>query len=167
MDLWVIRHAIAVDRQDDATDAEDAARPLTARGARRFRRSVRGLARLGVKLDRVVHSPWVRAAETAALLDDLLDGDPADARVATPLLTTPPRADLLGTIASTGAARVAVVGHEPWLGELVALLTTGAPALGEALPFKKGGAAWLDGTLAPGGMRLRAVLPPRVLRRVR
>jgi phosphohistidine phosphatase len=167
MDLLVIRHAIATDRVEGATDAEDAARPLTERGRRRFRRCVRGMVRLGLQVDRVVHSPWTRAVQTADLLGPIVDGELDELRTATPHLAGPPRADLLGVIASTGAGRVAVVGHEPWLGELVAMLTAGAPTLGEAIPFKKGGVACLEGTLAPGGMRLRALLPPSVLRKIR
>jgi phosphohistidine phosphatase len=62
--------------------------------------------------------------------------------------------------------RVAVVGHEPWLGELIALLTTGESRHGETIPLKKGGVAILEGAPTPGGMTLRALLPPRVSRRL-
>ncbi len=36
---------------------------------------------------------------------------------------------------------------------------------GEALDFRKAGLMWLDGSAVPGGMTLRAVMPPRVLRK--
>ena len=68
--------------------------------------------------------------------------------------------------AATAVPRVGVIGHEPWLGELIALLTTGEPRHGETLALKKGGVALLEGTIAPGGMRLRALLPPKILRRL-
>ena len=35
-----------------------------------------------------------------------------------------------------------------------------------AMVLKKGGVIWLDGTANPGGMMLRAQLPPRVLRSI-
>jgi phosphohistidine phosphatase len=62
---------------------------------------------------------------------------------------------------------VAVVGHEPWLGELIGWLTAGDPRAGEALVIKKGSVSWLEGSAVPGGMSLRALLPPRVLRALR
>jgi phosphohistidine phosphatase len=60
--------------------------------------------------------------------------------------------------------RIALVGHEPWMGELVAWLTTGTPADGSVFAFKRGGVAWLEGALQPGQMVLQAFLPPKVLR---
>ncbi|MCB9560246.1 MAG: histidine phosphatase family protein [Kofleriaceae bacterium] len=166
MELLVIRHALAVERAEGASAADDAARPLTSRGRRRFRDVVRGLQRLGFATDRVLHSPWQRAVETADLLEPLVDDDLDDVRVATPHLAAPPRAELFALIAERGA-RVALVGHEPWLGQLVALLTVGAAEQGDTMPFRKGGVAWLEGSATPGGMQLRALLPPRVLRRIR
>lgn len=160
MQLLVIRHAIAVERGEDDTDEEDAARPLTKRGRRRFARAAQGLERLGLDVERLLHSPWRRAVETAELLAPLVRGE---AR-ATRALTTSPRAELLAELSAPGDARVAVVGHEPWLGELVGLLTCGATTHGDALRLKKGGVAWLEGTPTPAGMRLRALLPPRLLR---
>ena len=161
MELLVIRHAIAAERTADVADAE---RPLTNRGRRRFRQVVRGLGALGLAVDLVLSSPWRRASETAALLAPLGADDLGP--VVTPHLAGPPRAELLSAIAGAGVARLAVVGHEPWLGELVAMLTTGEPRHGEAVPFKKGGVAVLAGTATAGGMVLRALLPPSVTRRL-
>jgi phosphohistidine phosphatase len=166
MELLVIRHAIAVDRFEGTGEVEDAARPLTDRGRRRFKQAVRGLEKLGARVDRVIHSPWTRAAETAELLAPIVDGDLDDARVETASLAGPPRAELFGELALLGEARVALVGHEPWLGELVALLTCGASSHGESMRFKKGAVAWLEGAPTPAGMDLLAFLPPRVLRSI-
>lgn len=162
----MIRHATAVERIEGASDADDAARPLTDRGRRRFRLVVRGLRRLGLDVDRVLHSPWTRAAQTADLLGRLVAGDLDEVRRVTPHLAAPPRAELFADLAAAGGDRVAVVGHEPWLADLLSLLTTGSTAHADALPFKKGGVAWLDGTASPGGMKLIAFLPPRVLRAI-
>ena len=58
---------------------------------------------------------------------------------------------------------VAVVGHEPWLSELIAWLVVGEPADGDArFRMKKGGVAQLRGTPRPGRMQLRALLPPKL-----
>ena len=161
MELLVIRHAIAVERSPEIDDAE---RQLTDRGRRRFRQVVRGLRTLDLRVDRILSSPWRRAAETADLALSLLrSGGSIEACAA---LTQSPRAELLSTIAATAVPRVGVIGHEPWLGELIALLTTGEPRHGETLTLKKGGVALLEGAATPGGMKLRALLPPRVLRRL-
>ena len=62
--------------------------------------------------------------------------------------------------------RIAAVGHEPWMGELCAWLVTGDPDLGDRFPFKKAGVAMLEGTPEPGGCALRAIWPPKTLRRL-
>jgi phosphohistidine phosphatase len=164
VDLYLIRHAIAVDREDWGVDRPDADRPLTPEGIVRFDAAVAGLDRLGVRFDRVLHSPWRRAAETAARLRPLVDGHSA----ASALLCTPADAVTARAVLAEcgGARRVACVGHEPYLSELLhCLLPHGAGAPPMALRWKKGGVAWLDAeTPAPGAFSLRAFLPPSVLR---
>ena len=61
---------------------------------------------------------------------------------------------------------MALVGHEPWLSELLARLL-GSSDEGP-LEFKKGGVAIVDvrGRLEGGG-KLVAYLPPRLMRRLR
>jgi phosphohistidine phosphatase len=159
MYLYVVRHAAA---EDASPEADDTQRPLTEEGAARFRLVRRGLAADGVRFARVLHSPWTRAAQTAALLRKLVEDDRL---IATPLLCQAPRAELLALLAD-GSGPTAVVGHEPWLGELVAWLAFGDTRHGEALPFKKGGVAYLEGSPTPGGMKVIGLLPPRVLRRL-
>jgi phosphohistidine phosphatase len=154
--LYVVRHAIA---EEAAPGQDDASRALTTRGEKRLRRVVRGLRTIGVDFERVITSPWLRATQTAALLEPLCDEPP----ITTPLLTQPPRAELLALIAERGED-TAVVGHEPWLSELIAWLAFGDTRHGEALELKKAGVVWLEGSAVPGGMTLRALLPPRVLR---
>lgn len=66
MTLFLVRHAIAEDGVDDD------ARPISAKGRRRFQKIVQALAGLDVQLDRVVHSPKLRALQTAELMTPLL-----------------------------------------------------------------------------------------------
>ena len=161
MELLVIRHAIAAERSADVPDAE---RPLTERGRDRFRQVARGLRALDLRVDLVLSSPWRRARETAGLLGKLVIERRAP--ILTQHLAGPPRAELLSAIAAAGVARIAVVGHEPWLGELIAMLIAGEARHGEVVPLKKGAVAVLEGNAAPGGMVLRALLPPVVTRRL-
>lgn len=156
MDLYVIRHAIAV---PSTPELPDAARPLTPEGKKRFERVVRGLERLDVRFDRLYHSPWTRAVETADLLVRLCDGE----SVVELGLAREPTPELAARFEGPAAA---VVGHEPWLSELVAILLHGDRAHGQRFELKKGAVVILEGTPKPQGMRMRALLPPRVLRRL-
>jgi phosphohistidine phosphatase len=159
MQLFVIRHAIA---EDASPDLDDDKRELTDDGIRKLRQVVKGLRKLDLSFDRVLTSPWARAIHTATLLAPISDELP----IATDLLCGTPRAELLALIAERNED-TAVVGHEPWLSELVAWLAFGDTRHGEALVLKKGGVVWLEGSAVPGGMSIRAILPPRLVRAAR
>jgi phosphohistidine phosphatase len=159
--LLVVRHAIAAERGDDWPD--DDLRPLTERGVSRFQMALRGLDWVGIEIDEVWTSPLVRARQTAEMLAAVLGGPPVRALDA----LAPghaPEAVAAALDRATRRQRLAVVGHEPGLGELVAWL------LGAARPvsFKKGGACRLDvGALSRrGSAELAWFLPPRILRRL-
>jgi len=146
MDLFLIRHAIAEERRAGLLDAN---RALTDKGRTRFETMVKSLHRSGVCFDHVYHSPWLRAAQTAELLDPITEGP----FIETDELARAPRAELLALLEGQ---RVACVGHEPWMSDALSLLTTGDPnAL--SVRFKKGGVAWLRGTPHPAGMELRTL----------
>jgi phosphohistidine phosphatase len=159
MQLYVVRHAIA---EEAKLGQADGTRELTDEGRKRMKRVVKGMRALNISFDRVLSSTWVRARDTAAMLEPLCDADP----IFTDLLIQSPRAELLALIAERGQDS-AVVGHEPWLGELIAWLAFGDTRHGEALVLKKAGVVWLEGSAVPGGMQVRALLPPSVLRAVR
>ena len=151
MELTLIRHAIAEDGPDD----DD--RRLTAKGRRRFEQSVETLAELGVRFEKVLHSPKRRAVQTAELLTPLCDGE----LESTPLLAKAPSVELWELLEGE---RLAVVGHEPHLSALLSWLVTGEPS-GEHFELKKGAVAQLEGEPGPGGMKLLTLLSPKVLRR--
>jgi phosphohistidine phosphatase len=161
MELFLFRHAEAEPRTAELPDAR---RSLTEKGRARFARGTRGLERLGVEFDRIYHSPWLRAIESAELLSLCLEGE----TVVTPLLAQPPTRELLDLLEGE---QVAVVGHEPWLSDLFGWLVFGvrmidSEARTQTLDFGKGGLAWVAGKPAPGAMTLRGFLPPRALRRL-
>jgi phosphohistidine phosphatase len=154
MDLFVMRHGRALDA---AAGEPDATRALSDEGRRRLRRAALGLGVLGIEFDLLVHSPLLRAVQTAELLYDRCRGE---SRVEAGLARAPDRA-LLQSLADWqqgGAERVALVGHEPWLGELVAWLVTGATNAAASFPLRKGSLVWLSGPPRPGAMALRAAL---------
>lgn len=163
MHLFVVRHAIA---EDAEPGQDDTTRALSSDGVRKFKRGVRTLRELDWRFSRVLTSPWKRALQTAHLLAPVIDGE----TIETELLCDVPRADLFTLIAETAGMATdtrhatAVVGHEPWLSELVGWLAFGDTRHGGALEIKKGAIVWLEGNALPAGMKVRALLPPKVLR---
>lgn len=164
IELFLIRHAVAAERGPDHPD--DTTRPLTAEGIERFRRAVTGLRALGVGIDLVLSSPYTRARETAELLAAGLRPKP---RVVLVEALAPGHrpAHVAAAVeqhvgAGRGTSRVALVGHEPDLGELAARLL-GAKGRVE---FKKGAVCRIDvdRAMPAGPGTLRWLLPPRALR---
>ena len=161
--LYLVRHAIAADRGPAWPD--DAKRPLTHKGIARFREVVGGLRALDVKVDLVVTSPLLRAAQTAQLLVDGLAPAPT-LNIAVALSPGVPPARVAEALVAFPRSRtLAIVGHEPGLGELAAwLIGAGAP-----LPFKKGGVCRIDVAAASwrGAGHLQWFATPRMLRGVK
>jgi phosphohistidine phosphatase len=153
MDVFLVRHAVAEDGEDDA------ARPLSRKGARRFAQTARGLVELELPIATVLHSPRLRAMQTAELLSAPFE---AQLRVSAEL-DGPPSEALLDAL-TEGAA---LVGHEPHLSTLLAWLVTGDQRLARAFELKKGSVAWLSGEPRPGKMVLTALLPPFATRAAR
>jgi phosphohistidine phosphatase len=160
--LYLIRHAIAAERGADWPD--DDKRPLTERGVARFKECVRGLAWLDVQVDEIFTSPLVRAKQTADILAAGIGGKP----VIKILDALAPGHTATSVLAQLNKAarhrRIALVGHEPDLGELAAHLI----GSGRALPFKKGGACRID-IESLSSRRAGALdwfITPRVLRRL-
>ena len=137
--LYLVRHAIAFER-DDKKWPDDDKRPLTHKGSARMREIVDGLVELDVELDLVITSPLVRAQQTADLL---IAGwpDPPALTVSDALSTSGTPTDVAGALSRhTKLKNIALVGHEPGLGDLAAFLI-GAKA---PLAFKKGGVACIE-----------------------
>ncbi|MFW6369223.1 MAG: SixA phosphatase family protein, partial [Myxococcota bacterium] len=114
-----------------------------------------GLVRMGVRFDHLLHSPLLRAVETAQLLGDLSMSEP-EAKEA---LAEPPDEALLHEIGRLEGV-VAVVGHLPWVAEMVSWLTFGRVLEADRLHFSPGTIAALEGSPVPGGMRLAGLWQP-------
>lgn len=163
MKLILVRHAIATEREA-SPDLDDAARPLTPAGIRRFRRAARGFARLQITVDEVWTSPLLRAVQTAELLVQAM-GRPNSTRTASEL---EPGGSFDALLARLGGAAtltcVALVGHEPYLGDFATYLMTGSRF--GAVRFKKGAMAALAIASFEPPIRgqLQWLLAPRQLR---
>jgi len=162
VELFIVRHAIAAERGPEWPD--DSKRPLTDRGVERFREIVDGFVWLDVQVDVVLTSPLVRAKQTAQQLSAGLPSKPPVTIVdALAPGHVPPEMMEQVTRAGRGHHRIAVVGHEPDLGELTAWLL----GTRRAIPLKKGGACRIDlDTLSARHGTLSWHLPPKALRKL-
>ena len=162
-EIYVIRHAIAEERSEKWPD--DAKRPLTEEGMTRFRKAARALARIGVEIDVVLTSPLVRTRQTAEIFAAAFAPHPAVVNI-----------DALAPDGSSTAAiaelekyakkkRIAIVGHEPGIGDVAARLA----GMRRELEFKKGAIARIDvDSLPPKGPgALRWFLTPKLLKNLK
>jgi len=162
-ELYLIRHALAADRGDAWPD--DAKRPLTEEGMSRMRKAARGLARLGVSVDVVLASPLVRARQTAEIVASALAPRPTLVNAE----SLAPDGSFAAVIADlekhVRKTRLALVGHEPGIGELAARLIGSR----HAIEFKKGAVCRIDVTAIPpsGPGELRWLVTPKILRMIR
>ena len=161
-EIYLVRHAIAAERGDDWPD--DSKRPLTERGISRFKEAVGGLKALDETIEEVFTSPLVRARQTADILAAGVAGRPT-VKVLDALSPGHPPATVMAQLSKVAKRRcIALVGHEPDLGELAAFLI-GAR---RPLPFKKGGVCRIDvaSLSAKAAGTLVWFVTPKILRRL-
>ncbi|MBA3342630.1 MAG: histidine phosphatase family protein [Gemmatimonadaceae bacterium] len=147
MKLLVVRHAIAMDREEFAQSGKsDDLRPLTKKGVKRMRLIASGLRGQIENLYHLASSPLTRALETAAILADAYGIEKAE--VTTALSPDSPFEEFETWCRSRAAGEViAVVGHEPHLSSLVGWLIAGPHD--SRLQLDKGGACLLEFDATP------------------
>lgn len=148
--LW--RHGLAAERRPDGNDAE---RALTPEGLRRTRVVAEQLVRLGLACDAMLSSPLRRAVQTADL--GVAAGLASGFALASALA---PGCDPLPLLAQASWRRLALVGHEPDLGDLASRLLAAPPG---TIQLRKAGVALLR--LGAGPARLQLLIGPRFLDR--
>ena len=162
MRLYVVRHGVA---ETEARRGGDSARRLTAAGRAKVRKIARGLRVLRVTVAALLTSPLPRAAETATIL---AEHGRLPLPVELPALATgtAPLGTLRALAPHAKRGDLMIVGHEPGLSRLVALLLTGSPD-GLAIDLRKGGVVALElDHLAPHRATLLWLGTPRLLRRL-
>lgn len=159
MKLLLVRHAAAVPA--GTPGIADDERPLTPKGASKFRIAAKGLARIARRPDVLLTSPLPRARATAEIAAQAFKRIEPTVE---PALAHGSVDDVLAVLGKRPAgATVAIVGHEPSMSMILARLLGAAD--GERLAFKKGGAALVDLPDGPSaGGRLVWFLRPKVLR---
>src|SRR5215831_8942870 len=143
MDLYIIRHGLAhpLGQKNDFTDEK---RTLTAQGRDRIREVAKGLRKLEVRPEMVLTSPLARAQETAELVADQLGVDKQMLVTTENLAPGSTFEELLAEIKEKHVESIALIGHEPDLGELAGFLIAGDDSV--ALPLRKGGVCCINVT---------------------
>jgi phosphohistidine phosphatase len=164
MRVIIFRHGPA-GKRSIADWPDDAMRPLTDRGEQRTRVAAFGLSRLLPRVDRIATSPLTRAMQTASILKEVYEK--AEVEMVTALRPGLPARRVIEYLeANAKLDALILVGHQPDLGQIAALLALGGP---QGLEIKKAGACSIvfDGEPKPGSGTLEWLLPPKVLRRLR
>ena len=163
MELLLIRHAIAEEREDFArTGKDDRLRPLTDEGRKKMKQAARGLREQVPTIDLLATSPLTRAAQTGAILDSVYGG--LQEVEIDELAPEAAPADFLRWLRQRKEDTIAVVGHEPSISQILSWLLTGAER--RIVAFRKGGACLIEfsGEVAAGTATLLWALTPGQLR---
>jgi len=137
MNLYLIRHAIAVDEGED-----DSQRPLTDKGKKKMRTIAKGLRELGVEFDLILSSPYVRARETAEILVDVFKMK-KEVKFSENLVPAGNPNLLMSELdVAANLDSIAIVGHEPFLTSLIGLLVSDHASVD--ITLKKGGVCSLS-----------------------
>lgn len=142
MELYLIRHGIAAERDTCATDEE---RPLTDKGREKTHQVAKQLRDRKLRFDLILTSPLVRARETADILQEVGLGSQVEE-----FTSLAPDGDIRTWVswleewrqntASKGC--LALVGHQPDLGNWAEMLVWGDAK--EKLILKKAGVIGLN-----------------------
>jgi len=157
MKLYFLRHGAAEDPKKFKVDLD---RPLTKKGQEEIKNEIHNLKHLPVKFDIIIHSPYLRAKQTAEavakeihLSDKLCEDE---------VLSSGCNAEKLLAMLELyqDYQNVLLVGHEPDFGLILGNLLD----LKGALPLKKGGLAGLDLDLKSKEAELVLFLNPEFLK---
>jgi len=141
MNLYIIRHAIAIDEGTPEYD-NDSERPLSDKGKKKMRQIARGLRALGVDFDLILSSPYLRAKETAEILAEV-SRTKADVAFSENLIPMGDPDLLISEMNEKYSANsIALIGHEPHLSSLISLLVSDNASLD--ITLKKGGVCRLS-----------------------
>lgn len=162
MRLYIVRHGIAIDREDPKCPPE-AERYLTEKGIAKTEVVAKAFAKLGVEADLLVSSPYVRAMQTAEIFAKALTYPKSKiAKTETLLPGAEPQAFYRELARRKDADCVVCFGHAPNVDQLLAL-AIGAKK--EATEMKKAGVAALElHRISPPAGTLVWLGTPKVLR---
>jgi phosphohistidine phosphatase len=165
MQLYIVRHGIAIDREDPKCPSE-AERYLTEEGVEKTKQVAKGIAALGVHADLMVSSPYVRAMQTAAIFAAALDYPKQKIRRTDSLLPgAEPIAVLRELAREKNASSVFCFGHAP---HVDGLLAAAVGAQHHITSMKKSGVTLVElKRLSPPNGQLVWLVTPKVIRKAK
>lgn len=166
MNLYLLRHGVAVARGSPGY-AKDADRPLASKGERKVRRIAKAMQSLDLGFHLILSSPYCRARETAEIVARAM-GLRKRLEYTESLTPEGTAKELIAFLSGhrEKAENVLLVGHEPYMSELISLLLAGDS--GFSMTLKKGGLCKLRlGALRHGRCAcLEWLLTPRQMERI-
>lgn len=159
-----MRHATAMPIGDTVRRDED--RPLSIKGKLRTRRAAQGMRQIGIRWDRILSSPLLRARQTAQVVVETYGWPLTRLEDFAALRPGGNHGEILAMLAGQKkTARILLVGHEPDMSHLASTLLTGSPTQLQS-GFKKGGICRIDADRLPPKGRgvLRFFLMPKHMR---
>ena len=162
--LYVVRHGIAIDREDPKCPS-DPERNLTAEGLTKTREVAKGFAMIEDSPKLFFSSPYVRALQTAEIFAEVLHASKSKITKTESLLPGSEPAAFFRELSPRKSAESAICfGHAPQLDELISF------ALGtkrDVTALKKAGAACIELTrVYPPTGTLVWVMTPKALRKL-
>jgi len=163
MQLYIVRHGIAIDREDPKCPP-DPQRYLTEEGVEKTKQVAKGMAALGVTADLLLTSPYVRAVQTAEIFAAALDYAKHKIRHTDLLLPgAEPTLFFRELAKERQASSVFLFGHAPQLDDVVA---TALGSKRHITSLKKAGVAMLElKRISPPIAMLIWLATPKLLRR--
>jgi phosphohistidine phosphatase len=141
MQLYIVRHGIAIDREDPKCPP-DPERYLTEEGVEKTKQVAKGMASLGITGDLLLTSPYVRAAQTAEIFASALDYAKQKIRQTDLLLPGAEPFLLFRELAKDKqASSVFLFGHAPQLDDVIA---TALGSKKHVTTLKKAGVALVE-----------------------
>jgi len=141
MQLYIVRHGIAVDREDPKCPP-DPERYLTEEGVEKTKQVAAGVAAMGVTADLLFTSPYVRAAQTAEIFAAALEYAKQKIRRTDLLLPGAEPSLLFRDLAKERqASSVFLFGHAPQLDDIIA---TALGSKRHLTALKKAGVALIE-----------------------
>ena len=166
MNLYILRHAIASNPGEDglSENLKDSERPLSRKGQQKMWRATESMRLLDLELEAVVSSPLLRCRQTAHIVTEAF-GLRRKLSFSNHLAPDGSPKQLIEQLKSLEeeAKNILLVGHEPYLSQLVSLLISGGELV--SVEIKKGALLKLE-VRHLGYARcasLKWILPPKVL----
>lgn len=165
MELYLLRHGKA--QEHATTISGDAKRQLTEVGKKELEVIAKAIKNLEIEVDDIFSSPLTRAKQTAEIVKKYLNNNKNSIKIWTELK---PEIDTEKTISKLSALKpdssVLLVGHEPHLTSLIAMIVSNDSSLDILL--KKGGLVHIRCNVMKNTVSgsLRSIMTPKQLKKL-